>query len=362
VSPQEVVIGTIHPVRWAAVLGIGLPAVLAVAALFARLNGADVQRPLRLLRYVLTAELIALLTLCTLGYLYEHRARARDAKLYQPLGRLIDVGGYRLHLNCSGEGGPTVVLEYGLEGSYFDWYRVQPEIARFARVCSYDRAGYGWSDTSARPRVPGVMAGELHTLLQAAGEKPPYLLVAHSYGSLIGQMFAYKFPDETAGLVLVDGVHLRQSPVFPLSHRVWLRFVQWTVPFGLPRWRHWCAGGSPEVQAVAEAVNCRSRAYAAFYREWSQLAESSAETRTISSLGDVPLAVISRDPALGHDAEEEAHHGQQQRHALKLSTNSRLIVAEGSGHDIPLARPDVIVDAVKSLLKPRELAGSRETP
>ncbi len=355
-------IGTIHPVRWAAVLAIGLPAVLGAAALFAKFSGADVQRPLRLLRYVLAAELFALLTVCTVGYLYEHSARARDAKLYQPPGRLVDVGGYRLHLNCTGQGGPTVVLEYGLEGSYFDWYRVQPEIARFARVCSYDRAGYGWSDTSPRPRLPSIMADELHTLLLHAGEKPPYILVGHSYGSAAAQMFAHNFPDKTAGLVLVDGVHLRESPVFPLSHRLWLKFMQWTMPFGLPRWRHWCAGGPPELQAMAEAANCRSRAYAAFYREWAQLAESGAEMRDVTNLGDVPLVVITRDPAMGHDREEEVRHAQQQRDALKLSSNSRLIVAEGSGHDIPLARPNVIIDAVRSLLKPQEPAGSRGTP
>jgi pimeloyl-ACP methyl ester carboxylesterase len=356
------VIGTIHPVRWAAVLAVALPTVFAAAALFAKLSGTDVQRPLRLLRYVLAAELIGLLTLCTIGYLYEQRARAHDARLYQPPGRLVDIGGYQLYLNCTGRGAPTVVLEYGLEGSYLDWHKVQPEIARFTRVCSYDRAGYGWSDSSPRARVPSVMAGELHTLLHAAGEKPPYILVGHSYGSAVAQTFAYKFPDKTAGLILVDGVHLRPSPVFPLSHRLWLKFMQWTLPFGLPRWRHWCAGGPPELQAMAEAANCRSRAYAAFYREWSQLGESGAEMRGVTNLGNIPLVVISRDPVLGHDRDEETRHAQQQRDALKLSSNSRLMVAEGSGHDIPLARPDVIVDAVKSLLKPQEPAGSQGTP
>jgi pimeloyl-ACP methyl ester carboxylesterase len=113
---------------------------------------------------------------------------------------------------------------------------------------------------------------------------------------------------------------------------------------------------------MAEAANCRSRAYAAFYREWAQLAESGAEMRDVTNLGDVPLVVITRDPTLGHDHEEETRHAQQQRDALKLSSNSRLIVAEGSGHDIPLARPNVIIDAVRSLLKPQEPAGSRGTP
>jgi pimeloyl-ACP methyl ester carboxylesterase len=112
---------------------------------------------------------------------------------------------------------------------------------------------------------------------------------------------------------------------------------------------------------MAEAANCRSRAYAAFYREWSQLGESGAEMRGVTNLGNIPLVVISRDPVLGHDRDEKTRHAQQQRDALKLSSNSRLMVAEGSGHDIPLARPDVIVDAVKSLLKPQEPAGSQET-
>jgi pimeloyl-ACP methyl ester carboxylesterase len=356
------VIGTIHPVRWAVVVAVGLPLAAAAAFIAAKLGGGDADRPLRLLRYLLVGEILAVLVAGAVGYLYEQSARARDAKLYHPPGRLIDIGGYRLHLNCVGEGGPTVVLEYGLEGSYLDWHKVQPEIARFARVCSYDRAGYGWSEPGPRPRVPSAMAEELHTLLQTAGEKPPYVLVAHSYGSVIGQIFAYKFPDMTAGLVLVDGVHLRESPVFPLSHRIWLKSMEWTMPFGLPRWRHWCAGGPPDLQGMAEAANCRSRAYATFYREWSQLGESGAEMRTVSSLGGVPLVVIARDPALGHDSEEETRHAQQQRDSLKLSSNSRLIIAEGSGHDIPLARPDVIADAVKSLLKPQEPADNREIP
>jgi pimeloyl-ACP methyl ester carboxylesterase len=349
-------------VRWATVLAIGIPLVLAAIALVAKLSGGETQRPLRLLRYILVAEIIAVLVAGTIGYLYEQRARARDAKLYNPPGRLIDLGAYRLHLNCAGEGGSTVVLDYGLEGSYFDWYKVQPEIARFARVCSYDRAGYGWSDSSPRPRIPSVMADELYRLLQAAGEEPPYILVGHSYGSAVAQTFASKFPGTTAGLILVDGVHLRESPVFPLSHRLWLKFMQWTMPFGLPRWRHWCGGGPSEFQPMAEAANCRSRAYATYYREWSQIAESGAEMRAITNLGNIPLIVISRDPALGHDSEEETRHAQQQRDSLKLSSNSRLIIAEGSGHDIPLARPDVIVDAVRSLVKPQEQAGSRGTP
>jgi pimeloyl-ACP methyl ester carboxylesterase len=166
---------------------------------------------------VLAAEILAVTILALTGFAYERRARQRDNELYGRSKKLIDIGGYRLHLNCSGQGGPVVVLEYGLQGSYLDWYAVQPEIARFNRVCSYDRAGYGWSDPSPLPRVPSVMADELHTLLHAAGEKPPYILAAHSYGSFTAVMFAHRFPDQVSGLVLVDGLHTFS-----------------TFPFGLP--------------------------------------------------------------------------------------------------------------------------------
>ena len=348
--------------RWALIVAVGLPAALAIMLLIAKIGGGDAARPLRLLRYVLLADLLALLIMCAVGYAYETRARARAAKLYQPPGRLIDVGGYHLHLNCAGEGGPTVVLDYGLEGSYLDWDRVQPEIARFVRVCSYDRAGYGWSEASPRARVPSAMSEELHTLLHTAGEKAPYIIVAHSYGSVVGQMFAHKFPNETAGLVLVDGVNLASSPIFPLSHRLWLRSLQWTAPLGLPRWRHWCGGGSSDMRDAAEAADCRSRVFAAYYREWSEMPQSAAEIRAITSLGTVPLIVISRDPTRGHDASEEARHTQQQHDALNLSSNSRLIAAEGSGHNIPGERPEVVIEAVRSLVRPPAAAGSQETP
>ena len=322
---------------------------LAGVCLFAKLAGKGAIRCWRWLRLVLAAEVVGFLILCAVGYVHEHHARATDARLHPPPGRLIDVGGYRLHLNCVGEGGPTVVLEYGLEGSYFDWYRVQPEIAKFTRVCSYDRAGYGWSDASPRPRIPSVMAEELRTLLHAAGEKPPYIVVGHSYGALIAEMFAYKFPQETAGALLVDGFVPRSAPWFPASYKLWLRFQKWTEPFGLPRWRGWCAEGPPEMKAESEAAYCRARVYAAYYQEHVQLAQGGSEVRAIASLGSTPLIVISRDPSLNHNPAEENGHMRDQEEMVKLSSNARLVIAKGSGHDVPGMRPDAIVDAVMSL-------------
>lgn len=355
-------IETLHPIRWTIALAVVLPALASVAFVLTKLGRGDAGRWLRLLRGILAAEFLVFVVLCFIGYVYEHRAQAHDAKLYPPPGRLVDIGGYRLHLNCSGEGAPTVVLEYGLEGSLLDWRRVQPEIARFARVCSYDRAGYGWSESNPRPRVPGVMAEELHALLQAVGEKPPYILVGHSYGSLIVQAFAHRFPDDTAGLVLVDGMTINSSTRFPVSHKLWLRFAQWTSLVGLPRWRGWCAGRSPELQGISQVMNCRAKVFAAHYREWSQLSESVEQIRIITNLDAMPLLVISRDPARGSNPQEEARHEREQRESLKLSSNSRFLIAANSEHDIPGQRPDVVVEAARSLVRFPAPAGSRGTP
>src|SRR5215469_2417567 len=213
---------SLHPVRWAAILAVSLPLLLLLAAGIASVTAhVDASRALmRLLRYVLGVELAVVLVLALTGFRYERRARRDDRELYPAPGRQLDIGGYRLDIQCGGARGPTVVLEYGLEGSYLDWRLVEPQIAGFTRVCIYDRAGYGWSDPSPRRRVPSVMADELHSLLHAAGEKAPYLLVAHSFGSFNAVMFAHKFPQEVFGLVLVDGMHTLSDFPFPLRRRI----------------------------------------------------------------------------------------------------------------------------------------------
>src|SRR5437868_10053956 len=139
--------------------------------------------------------------------LYEVIGRWREAQRFPQRGRFVQAGSVRMSIDCSGQGSPTVILESGLGGPSVDWLMVQPEVAKFARVCSYDRAGYGWSDSSPEPRLPSIMTEELHTLLQKAGLKPPYILVGHSFGAFNVRMYAHKFPNEVAGVVLVDGSH-----------------------------------------------------------------------------------------------------------------------------------------------------------
>src|SRR5690349_3053542 len=137
----------------------------------------------RLLRGIvrtLAAVAGLLVVLGLVGASYEAIAATGDARRYPAPGQLVDVGGFRLHINCVGTGSPTVVLDAGLGGSSLDWNLVQAELGRITRVCAYDRAGMGWSDPSPQPRTPGQIGRELHTLLTNAGIAGPYVLVGHS--------------------------------------------------------------------------------------------------------------------------------------------------------------------------------------
>ena len=134
-------------------------------------------------------------------------ARSRLARAYPAPGQLVDVGGYRLHLYCIGEGSPTVVLEAGLNDCSLQWTQVQTEIAKFARVCSYDRAGLGWSDRGGLPRTGTAMVLELQKLIERSGIQGPLVLVGHSFGGLLAREYAQAHSGRVVGLVLVDAAH-----------------------------------------------------------------------------------------------------------------------------------------------------------
>ena len=133
-----------------------------------------------------------------------------------PTGRLVDAGGHALHLSCTGEGAPTVVVENGLGDFSFDWILVQRRVERFARICTYDRAGYAWSEPGPFPRTFNQLNLELRAALARAGERGPYVLVGHSFGGGVVRHFAERYPDEVAGLVLAEAVaedqYVRMGP------------------------------------------------------------------------------------------------------------------------------------------------------
>jgi pimeloyl-ACP methyl ester carboxylesterase len=156
---------------------------------------------------LIVAWTIGVAVVCVLlGALYQTLGTRRDAKVYLPPGRLVDIGTHRLHLFESGTSGPTILLEAGLMSTVLSWSELQSELAKSFRVVSYDRAGLGWSDLGPMPRTADRIVAELHTLLQKAAARPPYILVGHSFGGLTMPLFAARFPNDVAGMVLVDPV------------------------------------------------------------------------------------------------------------------------------------------------------------
>src|SRR5919107_3161482 len=159
----------------------------------------------------------SVLVLLLAGVVFQFVMTRIDALRYPAPGELVDVGGYSLHLYCTGEpGAPAVVMDSGLGGTVLDWQLVQPEVAKFARVCTYDRAGMGWSERGAQPRTSQQFVQELHALLTNAGVEGPYVLVGQSLGGVNVQLYASQYPDEVAGMVLVDST-LTDLDLLPLA-------------------------------------------------------------------------------------------------------------------------------------------------
>lgn len=165
---------------------------------------SEPRRGLRPIGYVLGGLVCLLVFLIFAGALYQWFTGYRDRSLNPPPGLLVEVDDFRMHLYCIGQGSPTVVLDSGIGDSWLSWRKVQPDVAMFTRVCSYDRAGMGWSDKSPNPRTSKFIATELHALLKNASILPPFVLVGHSFGGLNMRMYASLYPADVAGVVLVD--------------------------------------------------------------------------------------------------------------------------------------------------------------
>ncbi len=150
--------------------------------------------------------LVAFLALVVAGVVYQRRGIREDARILPPPGRTIDIGGRRLHLYCTGDGPVSVVFEAGIGASSLNWRTIQQDVSTFARACSYDRAGYGWSDPTPGPISARAAAEDLHRLLQVAAVPPPYVLVGHSFGAYVVSLFAAAHPDEVQGIVFVDPI------------------------------------------------------------------------------------------------------------------------------------------------------------
>jgi len=279
------------------------------------------------------------------GAAYQWVGTRNDLAANPPPGRLVDVGGHRLHIWCTGSGAPTVILETGLGGSSADWGFVQPEVAAFTRVCSYDRGGMGYSDPGPSPRTTRRIAHELAQLLDRTGTGGPLVLVGASTGGLAARVFASEHAQRVAGLVLVDASHEDQemdlpriAPFVPLLSSLGV-FRLLGVSFGPP-----AASLAPSVRGFARATRFRAAAYRATADEGIHLRESSAEVKATRRRLTIPVVVVTA----GRDA--DAVWRDQQRDQVGLSPRGCQVIAERSGHVIAVDQPQTIVDAIRAIV------------
>lgn len=306
------------------------------------------------------AALVGLsLFLALVGASYEAIAAAGDARRYPAPGQLVDVGGYRLHIQCVGVGSPTVVLDAGLSGSSLDWSLVQPELGSTTRVCAYDRAGMGWSDSAPQPRTPRQLAAELHALLTNAGIAGPYVLVGHSLAGKNVRLFTLAHPEQVAGMVLVDArseyvdANLAPAEVQAFQQALAAQASQYRVArsLGLMRLFGASLSGAPamasETRVEMALLTSGRQALATTTAEGLHRAADDAQLGAAPSLGDRPLIVL----AAGQNMAQTPNWPEAQRRHAALSTHGRLIVAEGSGHYVHWEQPALVIDAVRQVVE-----------
>jgi pimeloyl-ACP methyl ester carboxylesterase len=276
-----------------------------------------------------------------LGATYQAVASKADERNYPPPGQLVEVGGYRMHIYCMGEGSPTVILDAANMGTVSNWAWIQPQIAKVTRVCAYDRADLGWSDLSPQPTDTRQNARALHTLLNNAGEPGPYVLVGHSFGGLYTRMYTDMYPDEVAGMVFIEGTlpdglkRLGKPDVMPNAPDAGMMDM---VPFisrlGILRLMRFPPTDSDlpepqrsELQAHLSSVKLAEslkRQYHLFPTLLSQVRPLYAE----GNLGDMPLAVVVGSEGDGGIAEWQELFIAQ----AALSTNHVIVTVDGASH------------------------------
>lgn len=281
---------------------------------------------------------------------------------YAAPGSLFEVEGHRMHLHCTGQGAPTVVLDSGLGGTSLDWSRVQPWLSDSNRVCSYDRPGYGWSRATPGTRSSAVIARELHKLLQRADEAPPYVLVGHSFGGWNMQLFEHQYPEDVAGLVLVDASQARQieryeqagTAVAPRGR--FMVFSPATIPPALP------AG----IRPVVEHLTYRAVTNRTVHTELAAFRDSALQVQQTSLPPELPLVVVSRGRPIRSAnasavASEELWRDMQQEF-VESHPGAVHLVAQHSGHHVHLEQPGVVAGAICIAMQMARAGETRRLP
>ena len=305
---------------------------------------------------------------------YHHLATWIENRRHKPPGKLIDMGGYKLHLYEMGEGNPTVILDHSLGG--IDGYFLIEQIAKITRVCIYDRAGYGWSDSSPNHRSSKHIVKELDAMLVKAEIAPPYILVGNSFGSYNVRLYASQFPEKVAGIVLTDALHeeamLNMSLTLKLLQLFFMSGFAMSMlgsTLGLIR----LLGMIGTFEIIKKELRkfpsaTRQKVKRSFYyfqhwltmwREMWNLETSAKQVHQIKNLGDMPIVSIKSStffkrslwnfymPIAAANQLRDTMHAE----LLKLSTDCTQIQATRSGHFVWVDEPEVIIEAIKKILE-----------
>jgi pimeloyl-ACP methyl ester carboxylesterase len=324
---------------------------------------------------LLSATVLVAIALIT-GATYEQAERARDRDRLPQIGRSVDIGGRALNIDCAGSGTPAVIFESGAPRPGYSWVYIQREVARFTQACWYDRAGFGWSDLGPYPRTSLASARDLHALLARAAIRPPYVLVSESSAALDTRVYTGLFPEQVAGVVMVDAIHpdlfIRMPQIrgkaAPVAKYVGypqsvvsqgasgiglLRLLSRPRPLGpVP------PGLTPEEWTTIWRLTYRPQARVALMQEFPATDQSIAQARSAGDLGNRPLRVVSGEPA-GAPSRDDDIGMQLQADLVRLSTRGKQVIVHSPGAGLlQYQAPDAIINATRDIVQ--ELRQTRQ--
>jgi len=272
------------------------------------------------------------------GIVFQRLSTYFESRRFSPSGRLYEVNGRVMHLSCAGSGRPTVVLESGLLHDSRDWLLIEPVVANFTRVCSYDRAGYGWSDYRSGPRAAAAISDELAALLAEGRSAPPRNRRRHGFRRFLARAATGAFPPPGNSI-------LRSQQYFRKA------FI--ANEFGIPRLRHACGLDAirPELEAEAIYIECRPTRWLTALHE-IEIFVSPPPIPARGMFGSMPIEVLTRDFDLEDDPAERAARPiwiQLQKELAALSVAGNWRVVRGASHAIHIDKPDEVVTAIRQV-------------